>query len=1147
QASQRAIINWNTFNIAAGSEVRFNQPNAGASVLNRIFDLNPSIIQGKLSANGQVYLLNQNGILFDRGSQVNVHTLLASTLHIDDAVYKNSGLVAGQFAAALSAVPGSAPQGVVLRGTIETPAGGAVYVFAPEVRNDGLITSPDGQVILAAGHTVYLYENPDPGDFSMRGLFVEVRAEDRPVDLTRLLEGKAAATNLVTNAGQIRAPRGNVTLAGLAINQDNLVSASSAALQNGSVWLLAKTRDQAGQTVKTGVVTLGAGSVTETPLDKSDATTLSEDQDYTKFRSLVQVEGRYIDHRGRISSPGGVVTLNARDAENPASSNTSRIHLAAGSVVDAAGAWVDLPLSKAFLNIKITSNELKDAPLQKGGLLLGQTLTVDIREGTPLFDISGYVGAIKRSVAEKAAVGGEIRIASQNGDLILREGATLDVSGGGYRYGAGFNETSRLVSNGRSYDVSVASPNLLYEGLGNVALVSHEKWGVTERFVLYPGLRGSYESASVEGKSAGSVTIDAIGGAVIDGLVAGSVVAGRRQIASGKLPQGALFAAGSESALAGDRNLRLREVNFTTGPSLGPGFAPAVTSGDGSITLTALPDALAGDLSLPVSFFRQGRAVADGGYEFQGFGNVSLAANERIALGEGLRIDMPAGGNLTLVSSRIDVAGTISAPGGTIDLRAVQTATSDASAFSTLHVADSGRLSVGGLWINESLASLAGAERKTLPYAVNGGRINLVSQSLLLDKGSLVDASGGGRMSSAGSLTNGNGGTIRLRAGDSLGESPGYLTRLDGRLQAFGLNRGGTLDLQTGRVRIGGSAGADPAELWLSTEFLTQGGFHQYTIAGLSTLTVAGGSEIRPRAQTLRVDRSRSLTQASGSSVFDFSAPTVLPDFQRSPAGISLSSLGASAGVLTVEEGAAITLDPFARLSLTASNIMDIRGRLDAPGGEIRLSLAGGTNDGLPPGGMLKLAATSALLSRGGVLLQPDALGRDIGEVHGGGVVSINTFKRNLVMEAGSLIDVSGAQALLEIPRQQIAGRVTAASILAKSNAGSVLISATETASLDGTMRGQAAEGAAGGSFALDFVRHRDPQIAGELRHRIVVTQSADTSSDGAGGVAEIVMRLDRLASGGFDNLRLRAEDAIEFHGDVSLQLARGLRLDAPE
>src|SRR5262245_11355773 len=80
QTSSRAILNWQSFNIGAGHGVRFDQPGASAIALNRIGSADPSVIAGRLSANGQIYLYNQNGILFGRGAQVNVGGLVASTL-----------------------------------------------------------------------------------------------------------------------------------------------------------------------------------------------------------------------------------------------------------------------------------------------------------------------------------------------------------------------------------------------------------------------------------------------------------------------------------------------------------------------------------------------------------------------------------------------------------------------------------------------------------------------------------------------------------------------------------------------------------------------------------------------------------------------------------------------------------------------------------------------------------------------------------------------------------------------------------------------------------------------------------------------------------------------------------------------------------
>ena len=82
QQSAQAILNWADFNIANGYTVNFHQPAATAAALNEIWSATPSTIAGALNANGQVYLINQNGIVFDKGAQVDVGGLVASTLNI---------------------------------------------------------------------------------------------------------------------------------------------------------------------------------------------------------------------------------------------------------------------------------------------------------------------------------------------------------------------------------------------------------------------------------------------------------------------------------------------------------------------------------------------------------------------------------------------------------------------------------------------------------------------------------------------------------------------------------------------------------------------------------------------------------------------------------------------------------------------------------------------------------------------------------------------------------------------------------------------------------------------------------------------------------------------------------------------------------
>ena len=92
QNTAKLIANWNSFNIGKDATVNFVQPNAASQALNRISDLNASQIMGKLNANGQVFLLNPNGVVFGKDSQVNVGGLVASTLKLNDTDFLNNQL-----------------------------------------------------------------------------------------------------------------------------------------------------------------------------------------------------------------------------------------------------------------------------------------------------------------------------------------------------------------------------------------------------------------------------------------------------------------------------------------------------------------------------------------------------------------------------------------------------------------------------------------------------------------------------------------------------------------------------------------------------------------------------------------------------------------------------------------------------------------------------------------------------------------------------------------------------------------------------------------------------------------------------------------------------------------------------------------------
>src|SRR5262249_28685548 len=139
QWTERAIINWRSFNIGAGETTQFNQPDANAVALNRVTGgLGPSSIDGTLTANGHVFIINGHGVLIGAAAVINTAGFLATTSDI-----KNSDFMAGRYN---FNIPGRPDASIVNQGTITAASGGFAALVAPGVRNTGTITATLGTV-----------------------------------------------------------------------------------------------------------------------------------------------------------------------------------------------------------------------------------------------------------------------------------------------------------------------------------------------------------------------------------------------------------------------------------------------------------------------------------------------------------------------------------------------------------------------------------------------------------------------------------------------------------------------------------------------------------------------------------------------------------------------------------------------------------------------------------------------------------------------------------------------------------------------------------------------------------------------------------------------------------------------------------------
>ena len=106
---------------------------------------------------------------------------------------------------------------------------------------------------------------------------------------------------------------------------------------------------------------------------------------------------------------------------------------------------VPVDVTRNVIDVELRGDELKDSPLQRDGVLRNKTVFVDARNGTPLADVSGAVAGIETGIRERNATGGDITLRSE-GDLIVRAGSQLNVSGGSIVWKAGQIDTTVVVA-----------------------------------------------------------------------------------------------------------------------------------------------------------------------------------------------------------------------------------------------------------------------------------------------------------------------------------------------------------------------------------------------------------------------------------------------------------------------------------------------------------------------------------------------------------------------------------------------------------------------------------------------------------------------------------------------------------------------------
>lgn len=1248
QQQQQAFIDWKTFNVGKETTMNFDQSAGGASVgdwivFNRISDPsgNPTQILGNIQAQGQVYVINQNGIIFGGSSQVNTHTLVASSLPMNQNLVERGLLNQLDIQYLFSAVDQPAgPKGtpahtppapltpsgrtgdvVVQAGArISSPTnaehvGGRVALIGANVANHGSISTPDGQTILAAGLQVGFaaHSSADP---SLRGLDVYVG-----------VVGTYAGT--AVNTGWIDAPRGSISMAGKNLQHDGVITSTTSVALNGRIDIDASydaISDASYDPIlrpasapylnrSSGTVKIGAGSLMQILPEWNSTDTVVGTQ--LALPSQINVRGQtvYFGVGSTVLAPSGKFGVNAGvwSYVDLGAVKTSTFVLAGGQIYVDSGARISVagstdisvPVSQNILEVQLRSNELADSPLLRDGVLRGQTVTVDLRNtgvyngkvwyGTPLADLSGYVGIIQRTVGELTTAGGSITL-SAGGSVVVQQSAELDVSGGWVNYQASTVQTTRLVSDGQIIDIANATPDRIYSGIyTGQGTTTQIAWGTSSTTTSQIIQNTAYQDVGgVHGGNAGALAITTPALA-LDGALRGTTVAGPRQ----------------REVLPKSASLSVKLQAQTNNPALSYPLAyPAGTTVYlRSGVAQAAADAFSVDSNGVALALRADRVaeinLSPDLISSRGFGHFELQnVDGRIVLPASVMLEAAPRGSVTLGAAQIDLDGSIITHGGAISLTAY-----NISPATVVDVRNnpglgmpSANIGRGGVRLGaQAVLSTSGQivdERQTSAMSdllvIEGGSISINALDVTLAAGSVLDVSGGVRVRSNSALVYGNAGSIALKAGQDpnlLGVVGGALN-LGATMRGFSGVNGGALRLQAQAIQVGGTS-TDVNTLLLTPEFFNEGGFRTFTLAGLGQGTavpgvfspgvhVVGGTVIDPKVKSWIAVLNSSQQEVTLSA-------QLLEEGIRNPVTLNFESPGVRdelsgtllvRGEILVDAGSLIKTDALGAVRFAADAVA-LAGSVIAPGGTIQVQ-GGNTYPSLdagPPNAFITvhLASSSRLSTAGQVLLQPDIFGLRKGSVLAGGKIDVSG---NIVAEAGAQLDASGASGVLDLTLAE-AGRITGAVTVAASsglttplfnanlttpvtldsNGGSITFKGGEMLFMDATVSARAGGSTAVGG-TLDVASGRFYPVGIPARPddvNIVVTQNtvsipsivSPQTGHALGGTVRTTggtivtqqgyFQADTFQNGGFDSLTLAGN--VQFSGAVSITAASSLRI----
>ncbi len=501
QVSQRAVVNWNSFNVGSDATVNFNQPNASASILNRISNQSPSQIFGKINANGEVILMNPAGIYFGKTSSLNVGAITATTHSIS-----NDDFMKGLMTFDRKGSAGS----IINDGSITANFDSYIALLAPEVRNSGLLIAKMGTVVMASGEKITLNFDSDHHLGSITS---------DPSTIKSLIENNYAVEveggRIILSANAIN------TIAGSLINQNGLLNAGSNASQlvkqGGQILLLADTinLNNGSQTLANGLfgggeILIGGSwqnsnptfmqalktSVADSALIQANATDKGKGgtvviwSDITNKNSLTSVQGTLEAKGGLNSGDGGKIETSGHQVY------LDGIKISASATQGSSGTWLIDPYDVVIGTSSSGTAYSNDFVPSASSYILASNINTSLNAGTNVSISTGSNAAntITLNTAISKTSGGNATLLLTGGTININQtisgssssgslGITLDAQT--------INSNYLMTTNGGVLDITTVNASTLNAVAGSGQFNLHG-YGIT----LNDSRNGTYTGAT---------------------------------------------------------------------------------------------------------------------------------------------------------------------------------------------------------------------------------------------------------------------------------------------------------------------------------------------------------------------------------------------------------------------------------------------------------------------------------------------------------------------------------------------------------------------------------------------------------------------------------------------------------------------------